>query len=82
MAQIATLSFGTVPPPAQQSRAFVPNIRPIQQVAIQVQHPYRFFLHDAVDAEVVVVKAAADRALAGPVACHSQMPCVAQEPPK
>ncbi len=40
MAQMATLSFGTVPPPTQQTRVFMPNVPPIQQVAIPAQHPW------------------------------------------
>ena len=40
MAQMATLSFGTAPPPAQQNRAFVPNVPSIEQVAVPVQHSW------------------------------------------
>ena len=39
MAQMATLSFGTVPPPTQQTRVFMPNVPPIQQVAIPAPTP-------------------------------------------
>jgi hypothetical protein len=39
MAQMATLSFGATPPLVQQTRAFVPNVPPIQQIAVPVQHP-------------------------------------------
>jgi hypothetical protein len=36
MAQMVVLSFGTAPPSAQQIRVVVPNVLPIQQVAIPV----------------------------------------------
>jgi hypothetical protein len=40
MAQMAILSFGTAPPPTQQTHTLVPNVPPIQQVAIPVLHPW------------------------------------------
>ncbi len=68
MAQMVALSFGTALPPAQQTRAFVPNVPPIQQVAIPAQHPWTAGFNT--------------RHIGHTGGCGWHTPCAAQEPPQ